>query len=315
MSERNSSIDIFRFISAIMVIAIHTHPFSEINQFLSELILTISRLSVPFFFATSGYYFVKRFKKGTVLVPYLLRITKSYCIWSCIYFALDFIKWGHENLKGFIINSVYSFFVLGSHYHLWYIVALFSSMCITAFFLRNNKENLLLLISATIFVIGIFDFGIISSITNSNFFRGLPYFTLGLLISKIETHNMQMTTFLKTFICILFIGIWAFISLLHIIPEGFISLGLYVVVCILLITLLCHPLPQLQVISQKCRFLSDFTYYSHPLFIEILKPIVLYLFKINISETLTFAFTVCLSWFIGSCIIIAKKARPQIKAT
>lgn len=87
-NKRNYSIDIFRIICAIMVVAIHTHPFENYNLNLSYLFTQIiPRIAVLFFFCVSGYYFIKNilndhnnFKKT------FLKLLKTYLIWSLIYF-------------------------------------------------------------------------------------------------------------------------------------------------------------------------------------------------------------------------------------
>ena len=56
---RNCSIDIFRYICAIMVVAIHTHPFSEINEELSYASLIATRTAVPFFLQLQDIFIFK----------------------------------------------------------------------------------------------------------------------------------------------------------------------------------------------------------------------------------------------------------------
>ena len=55
--NRNISIDFFKWIAAILIIAIHTHPLCQMNEnvdfWFSEV---VTRLAVPFFAVTSGYF-------------------------------------------------------------------------------------------------------------------------------------------------------------------------------------------------------------------------------------------------------------------
>lgn len=63
--ERNNSIDIFRYLCAVMVIAIHTHPFSEVNEELGYLCTQVlPRIAVPFFFAIAGYFYIQKIEKN-----------------------------------------------------------------------------------------------------------------------------------------------------------------------------------------------------------------------------------------------------------
>ena len=54
------ALDAFRLIAAILVIAIHTSPLSDISS-AADFILTriIARIAVPFFFMTSGFFLFK----------------------------------------------------------------------------------------------------------------------------------------------------------------------------------------------------------------------------------------------------------------
>lgn len=62
IGRRNYTIDFFRVIFAILIVALHTSPFSEINFHLYYFICHIfSRLAVPFFAAVSGYYLLSNY--------------------------------------------------------------------------------------------------------------------------------------------------------------------------------------------------------------------------------------------------------------
>ena len=65
MKEKSQAgLDYFRWVSTLMVIAIHTFPFHFLGKFLGDelITLTIFRIAVPFFLLVTGYY---------VLGPYL----------------------------------------------------------------------------------------------------------------------------------------------------------------------------------------------------------------------------------------------------
>ena len=53
-------LDVAKFISALLVIAIHCAPFIEINETLNFVyVQIIARLAVPFFFMASGWLFFR----------------------------------------------------------------------------------------------------------------------------------------------------------------------------------------------------------------------------------------------------------------
>ena len=56
-SGRNCSIDLFRLLCAIFVVAIHTKLFFDINPILGYSVKhAITRIAVPFFFCVMGFY-------------------------------------------------------------------------------------------------------------------------------------------------------------------------------------------------------------------------------------------------------------------
>ena len=60
MKRQYASIDIARYVSALLVVCIHTFPFLEISEtFNTYFIHTVCRLAVPFFFTTSGFFFFR----------------------------------------------------------------------------------------------------------------------------------------------------------------------------------------------------------------------------------------------------------------
>lgn len=93
---RNSSIDIFRYLAAVLVIAHHTDVLLEIHPLVSYLISQVLPwIAVPFFFAVAGYFYAGKLETGKpVCLDYLKRLVKTYFVWSIIYFAADFLETG-----------------------------------------------------------------------------------------------------------------------------------------------------------------------------------------------------------------------------
>lgn len=93
---------------------------------------------MPFFFVSSGYFYIKgkcNFKK------YIKRLLITYISWSIIYLILQ--VYNTLNINGNIITTLKSFiiefFIYGSYYHLWYIVALLLCIIITTVFYKIKK--------------------------------------------------------------------------------------------------------------------------------------------------------------------------------
>ena len=93
---RNPSIDIFRYICAILVIAIHTGPLKEIDPALGYIATdAIPRIGVPFFFIVSGYYYICKLQNGEKpFRRYFNRILVIYSMWSIPYYVIEFIQRG-----------------------------------------------------------------------------------------------------------------------------------------------------------------------------------------------------------------------------
>lgn len=55
--ERLNSIDLFKFLMAVVVVAFHTNPFDKCTSvFVNETMIIVADMAVPFFFLASGYF-------------------------------------------------------------------------------------------------------------------------------------------------------------------------------------------------------------------------------------------------------------------
>ncbi len=70
--ERIESVDVFRLIAIVAVIAIHTSPFhvdvdgeNEAYMYADMIINQLSRFAVPFFYVTSGYFWGLKVRKSS----------------------------------------------------------------------------------------------------------------------------------------------------------------------------------------------------------------------------------------------------------
>jgi peptidoglycan/LPS O-acetylase OafA/YrhL len=155
------AIDIGKYISALLVLAIHVYPFVEISPvFNTFFIATICRLAVPFFFVTSGFFFAKKlfarpFDENAMLKNYLIRIGRLYLVWTIIY--LPYTIWNYMD-TGFswynIISYLRDFLLNGSYYHLWFLPALMLGMCIVFFSVRYLGYKKSALLTLILYVLG-----------------------------------------------------------------------------------------------------------------------------------------------------------------
>ena len=85
--ERNYTIDFIRVIMAIFIVALHSTPFVEYNDYFSYFVSQVlARIGVPFFAMIAGYYCFRSYsqaKCGRLIMRYL----EIYTVWSVIYTA------------------------------------------------------------------------------------------------------------------------------------------------------------------------------------------------------------------------------------
>lgn len=145
--ENYCLIDIVKFICSIIIVIFHVLPDSNRSTFVYYFSECIGRVCVPFFFITTGY-FLKDANKEKIF-KYIIRIIKLYLIASIIY--LPFLIYGFEDLE----HLFRSIFINGSHYHLWYFLALiFALLC--DLILRKSNTKIQYLVIGILFSFGIF---------------------------------------------------------------------------------------------------------------------------------------------------------------
>jgi len=91
--KQYNSLDLMKFISAILIIVLHTSPFQSYNALISfGLRNVVTIIAVPFFFCTSGFLLFKKLfvlsqdEKGKYFKHYIKRLCIMYGLWSLVYF-------------------------------------------------------------------------------------------------------------------------------------------------------------------------------------------------------------------------------------
>ena len=91
MNKNYTGIDYFRFIAALLIIAIHTSPlgsFSETGDFMLTRI--IARVAVPFFFMTSGFFLISRYTcNAEKLGAFIKKTTLIYGVAILLYIPIN----------------------------------------------------------------------------------------------------------------------------------------------------------------------------------------------------------------------------------
>ncbi len=158
------AVDIAKYISALLVIAIHTFPFAGISEtFNLYFISTICRMAVPFFFTISAYFFFTKLRyddgrflsRGSVFWKYLKRLGILYLVWTVIYLPYTIWNWASGGFSiSFILGWIRDFFLNGSYYHLWFLPALILGMIIVYRLLTQKSLKEALIVSLVLYGIG-----------------------------------------------------------------------------------------------------------------------------------------------------------------
>ena len=109
------SLDRFRLLAAVLVVAIHTGPLGSFSP-AADLWLTrvLARVAVPYFAMVSGYFLARGHWQGT---GRLWRHTLGlYAVSVLLYLPLNLYAGNPVGWRGLVFN--------GTFYHLWYLPAL-----------------------------------------------------------------------------------------------------------------------------------------------------------------------------------------------
>ena len=222
MDKRNSSIDFVKWIMSVLVISLHTRPFQNVS-FELDFFLTqgISRVAVPFFLVCTGFFIGKRINEHFIISSGFKSLKRSLLKTSFKYFKLYFscallylilsipgwINSGWFSAKAFF-DWMISFFLIGSYYHLWYLLSTCIAILIIAFISPVlKKKRFIIMIMIPLWLIGIIDYSyywLLSDSTQtaidylndfsvlfSGVFRVLPLILAGIVISKFKILSLK----------------------------------------------------------------------------------------------------------------------------
>lgn len=160
-----SGFDVTKFVLAIFVICIHTHPFKETtNPFLLFWTQYGFHFAVPMFFAIAGFLLFAKTKELPLenslpdIKKYLINIVRLYIIWNLVYFPIavyGYIKLG-IHIKVAIYQYVRDFFLIGEHYlswHLWYLLGTIYGLLIITLMIKFHFSNFSMLLCGFLFYI------------------------------------------------------------------------------------------------------------------------------------------------------------------
>lgn len=339
VSKQNNSIDLAKFIFAILVVAIHVSPFgsgqSEIIGFLNFFLRDyVARLAVPFFFIASGYFLFKKTDINNFEInrskTYALKILKLYLIWSAIYFPLSFGN-AFFDKKGFL-HGVFAYiknFILSTSFsHLWYLNALiFAVVIISVLLYKRVSPKLIIVIGALFYFIGLFAqswFGFIEPLRNipsvwsalklvksiivttrDGLFDGLIYVGIGMLFAfyKIRLNKKQAGAGFVISMVLLFIEAF---GLEHLGYSRSHDTYLFLVPAAFFLFAFVRDIELADGdIYMKLRIQSSLIYFIHPYILRLIAVITYLIFKntevILLNYTATLILTVLITNLIMKC--------------
>ena len=167
--EQYAALDVFRIVSAFLVVSIHTSVFYSLNN-TADFILTriIARIAVPYFFMLTGYFMYKHIKEGDkdYIKAFLKKIGVIYLISILIYLPLNIYS-GYFKRGNIIFEVIKDILFDGTFYHLWYLPAVMTGVLIVWFLIRKFKLSVCLVITSFLYMAGLFGdsyYGLVKSI-------------------------------------------------------------------------------------------------------------------------------------------------------
>ena len=314
-NRRINSIDIVRLFAAILVIAIHTQAVTWFAGRPNGDIQILTRLAVPFFFCTSGYFLQKAFDREgcSAIAAVLLKTIVLYATLSLVYFTVIFLQNPsllHESKKWMLIDFLFN----GSWYHLWYLVGVIYSMIMIFLFCRIRLSRLLLPMAVVCYIIGLlgtsyygigsglpglsvlFDSGWFQSIRRI-FLMGFPFTVLGWTISegkpKITLSRKQLLRS-TALIAFLFVAEIIAITCTGMSKSVVITVFLYPLIFLIFKLCLVYPLADKAGLASTCKDAANFIYYWHPIIILVLRRAIDANFPLFLATT-----AICL--LLGYC--------------
>ena len=159
--KQHRSLDLAKFIAAILIIILHTAPMQSYSGVLNygfRHIVTI--IAVPFFFITSGYLCFSKLneldgeQQKSYMYKYIHRLVVIYCLWSAVYFifiATDWIQNGVSPTD--VLQYVKRFFFEGSYLTIWFLPALISATLLVYFLSRKAQYRTVICFALPCYVV------------------------------------------------------------------------------------------------------------------------------------------------------------------
>ena len=275
----HSTIDIAKFIMALLVVGIHTEPFG-FNVWLDRGFGILTRHCVPFFFVASSYLYWSR-KPQPPAARYILRMLILYLVWSVLYLPLD--------LKGMASWTFLDFadtFLWSGYRHMWYISCSVIGFLIVYLLGKKLRSRTILAISLVFLLIGCCKstwaplvsrlFGIsVSDVLGSRngLFYAFPYMALGKYIAGHKPAGKRSLICLKLGASVALLIAESYLFVVRYQTKVTILwMSVFLTTCYLFQLLLSFHVRVRKETSVRLRNLSTLIYFIHMYFIYLFSP-------------------------------------------
>ncbi len=157
-------IDIVKFIMALFVVILHTHPLYAVNRTADFMTAdVIARTAVPFFFVATGFLLEKQIGERRadvkeMLGRYTRKVLVLYCIWTVIYLPIiiynKFVI-SDETFTYGVFTMIRDFVFAGSYGQLWYLPAVAVGVIVVFVFRKYLGERKTAIILFLLFLMGL----------------------------------------------------------------------------------------------------------------------------------------------------------------
>lgn len=149
-------LDLFRIVAAVMVIAIHTYPFSDLSS-TADFVIThvICRVAVPFFFMASGFFLISEYAKNAdKLVKFIKKTAVIYAAAILIYIPVNIYNGYFAD--NFSLDKLFEDLIFnGTMYHLWYLPASVIGACIAWSLVRKLGFLKAIILTTVLYIFGL----------------------------------------------------------------------------------------------------------------------------------------------------------------
>lgn len=331
-NESYSGIDYFRFIAALLIVAIHTSPlssFSETGNFIFTRI--VSRVAVPFFFMTSGFFLISRYTcNAEKLEAFIKKTTLIYGVAILLYIPINVYN-GYFKMDNLLPNIIKDIVFDGTLYHLWYLPASIIGAAIAWYLVKKLNYPKALMVASVLYLIGLFGdsyYGITEKISCLNslytyIFQVTDYTRNGIFFAPIFfilggfiTDNRPQITFGKSFLGFaisLALMLGEAMILHHFDLQRHDSMYVFLLPCMYFLFIVILHFKGKRLVS--LRTASLIIYIIHPMMIVVIRLFskLLHIQKLFVENSIVHYFAVCLTSVVFSVVLTAmwNKYKPK----